>query len=77
MNEVHEMKTKFELTATCEDKTFAPLTFELDGKFTEDEWNTFRTILPMFISQASEKQTVMDAASKMAVDVEVTSKEAA
>lgn len=62
------MKTKFELKIMNEDMDFAPLTFELDGKFSQEDWDAFRTILPMFLEQTTKKDATE---STLMADVEV------
>lgn len=73
MKPVHEMKTKFELKIVDASPEFAPLTFELAGNFSKEMWETFRTILPMFLEQAAAKEDATE--STLMADVEVTREE--
>lgn len=62
------MKTKFELKIVNDGVDFEPLTWELEGKISKEDWEAFRTILPMFLEQSTKKDVVESA---MMADVKV------
>lgn len=62
------MKTKFELKVVNDGVDFEPLTWELNGKISKEDWEAFRNVLPMFLEQTTKKDAVESA---MMADVEV------